>query len=108
MGETGLHPELEARLAALAIDIATLRRKASHAKGLERIEGLAEVDQLEHRYTRLEEQLRNLNSQGRGFQPRMKAQFKELANDLSGTIENLMMRTDSGFRSNQIPKKNKP
>lgn len=101
MAETGLHSELEARLSELAKDIAELRRQASRAKGVEKIEQLAAVEHLEHRYQTLEEQLRSLDTEAPGFGGNLIARFEETVRELTTAIEDWMLRTDSGYRSDR-------
>ena len=95
MEANDLHRGLELRLEALAERIAALRQKMSMAKGVEKIEELGEVDELERRYAVLAEQLRALNREGPGFRQNIKAGIEKLADDLSGTVEEFMDWVDS-------------
>ena len=104
MEKTGLHPGLEMRLNTLAARIATLKEKMSQAKGLERIDALGEIVELERRYKRLEDRLGALNREGPGSRQDMKAELEKVSDDLMGALEDLMMWTDSGYRPELRPK----
>jgi predicted nuclease with TOPRIM domain len=99
----GLHPGLEARLAALAERIAALRRRMSLAKGTEKLAEIGEVEQLERRYHALAENLRALDREGPGFRQNVKAELEKVADDLSATVEDFTMWIDSDFRADRRP-----
>lgn len=95
MEQHGLHRGLELRLEALAARIAALRLKMGAAQGAEKIEDFGEIEELEHRHKRLAEQLSALNREGPGFRQDVKAELEKIADDLSGTVEDFVMRVDS-------------
>jgi len=101
MSKHGLHPGLERRLQALAERIATLRHTMSKAAGAEKIEEHAEINELERRYKFLEGGLEELNRQGEGFRQNMKAEVEKVADDLSATLEDWIMKLDSQQASRQ-------
>jgi len=108
MGERSLHPELEARLMALANRIAHLKRSMKEATGLKKVEDFGEIEELEQRYKVLEDRLSRLNREGPGFRQDMKAAIEMVADDLTGAVEEFMMRLDRGYqpdqRSRRLPK----
>jgi predicted nucleic acid-binding Zn-ribbon protein len=99
MEQSGLHRGLELRLEALAARIRTLRDKMERAEGLQRIEELAEIDQLERRYKLLQSRLDELNREGKGFRHGLRNELEKLSYDLSGAVEDFIIRIDSGFRT---------
>lgn len=99
--EHGLHRGLELRLEGLAERIATLRRKMIQATGAEKIADAAEIDELERRYKTLAERLQALNREGPGFRQDAKAELEKVADDLSGALEDFVMRIDSDYRHGQ-------
>ena len=98
MEQTSLRPRLERRLTVLATRIAELRHKMCAATGLARLEEFGEIDQLEGRYDALETRLRRLDHEGVGRLPALKAEIETMAADLAGTLDDCILRIDSGFR----------
>jgi hypothetical protein len=98
MEQADLRPRLELRLTVLATRIAQLRQKMTHAAGSERIEELGEIDQLQERSKMLEKQLLDLEHQGAGAMPGVKAEIETMADDLAGTVDDFMMRIDAKFQ----------
>lgn len=105
MEERSLHPELEARLTALANRIAHLRETMNKATGIEKIEDFGEIEELDQRYKVLEDRLSRLNREGPGFRQDMKAAIEMVADDLTGAVEDFMMRLNSGPRPQRRPYK---
>jgi predicted nucleic acid-binding Zn-ribbon protein len=103
METSGLHQGLELRLEALAERIAALRRKLGAAQGKEKVEDFGEIAELERRYATLAERLQALNREGPGFRQDAKAELEKVADDLSGTIEDLMSWIDSDHPGNPPP-----
>ena len=99
------HAGLEARLTALAGRIAHLRQVMRSATGLEKIKELGDIEELERRYRTLQDRLHDLNRDGPGFRPAVKAEIEKVADDLSATVEDFVMWIDAGFRPEQGPKK---
>jgi hypothetical protein len=99
MEEPGLHRGLELRLKALAARIRTLKEKMERAEALQRIEDLGEIDQLERRYKLLQGRLDELNREGKGFRHGVKNELEKLSYDLSGAVEDFIIRIDSGYGS---------
>jgi len=95
MQETGLHPELEMRLKALAARISDLEQKLTQAEGTETITDFGELSELRRRYATLEEQLGRLNQQGQGFIQSTKAEIEAMTSDLMSMVEDHIMRCDS-------------
>jgi predicted nucleic acid-binding Zn-ribbon protein len=98
MEEHGLHRSFELRLEALAARIASLRQKMAAAKGPEKLEEHAEIDELERRYKTLAEQLQALNREGSGFRQNVKSELEQAADDLSSAVEDFTSWVDSGYR----------
>lgn len=98
MEEHGLHRGLEARLEALAIRIAAARQSLGADTGSKKIAQLAEIKELEHRYTMLAERLAALNREGAGFRQDVKAELEKVADDLSAIVDDFLMRVDSDYR----------
>lgn len=95
MDQMPLHPGLELRLEALAERIAKLRQKASTAAGVEKIEEFGEIEELERRHKELAERLQALNREGPGFRQNMKAELEKVVDDLTGMVEDFMLRADA-------------
>jgi len=95
MEGTSLHSGLEMRLNALAMRIAKLRLDIGQTKGPAKIVAVGEIEGLEQRYKMLEDQLHKLDSEGPGFRQDVKAEIEKWADDLTGTLENFVMRLDS-------------
>jgi hypothetical protein len=91
----GLHPGLELRLQILAERISRLRSMMRDARGLEKIEMLGEVRELERRYARLERRLQVLNRERPGFRHRIRVALARAADDLAATLGDFMLRLDS-------------
>jgi hypothetical protein len=91
------HPGLELRLEALGARIRTLRENADKAEGIAKIEAHREIAQLEHRHQDLENRLSELKREDPGFRHEMKKKLEKLAFDLSGSVEEFILRTDSRF-----------
>ena len=104
MEKPGLHPGLEIRMTVLATRIAELRHKAGQASH-EPIEDFGEIDELERRYKALEDELCQLNRAGPGVRQDMKAGLETVADDLLGWVEDHMRWIDSGYRTDQRPKR---
>jgi archaellum component FlaC len=104
MEEMGLHSGLEIRLKALAMRIARLKQDIGQAKGLAKIVDGGEIERLEQRYKTLEDQLHKLDREGSGFRQDMKAEIEKRVDDLTGTLENFVMRLDSQNLLDQRPK----
>jgi predicted nucleic acid-binding Zn-ribbon protein len=104
MAEQGFHRILEARLEALGDRIDTLRHKMARSQGREKIEAFGEVDELERRYKTLGTRLQALNSEGAGFRQDAKAEVENLADDLSGAVEEFTLWVDRGCRPDLRPK----
>jgi len=77
----------------------------SQAKGLEKIEEFAEIEDLEGRYKLLADRLQALNGEGPGFRPDMKAELEKVADDLTGTVNDFVSWVDSGYRPDWRPKR---
>lgn len=91
------HQVLELRLRALEARIEELKRKIARAKGSEKIEKFGDVAELESRHGKLADRLRQLEREGPGFRQEVKAELEAMADDLSGTVEDFMMRLDSDY-----------
>ena len=65
------------------------------ARGLEKIEVLGEVDELQRRYSILERRLRMLNREGPGFLRNIRAALARTADDFTGTVGDFVIRLDS-------------
>ena len=104
MGSAGLHPGLETQLAALAARIAALKEKRRTATGSERLEELGEIEELERRQKALADGLRSLDGEGPGFRQDVKAELERMAHDLTASLEDFVMRTDSRFAPERGPK----
>ncbi len=91
------HRGLELRLGALAERIALLRHRMTQAQGVERIEKFGDIAELVRRHANLTERLHALDLEGPGLWPNVRAELEKIANDLSGTIEDFMMRTDAEY-----------
>ncbi|MGO9546815.1 MAG: hypothetical protein ACLPPF_18710 [Rhodomicrobium sp.] len=108
MQQAGLHRGLELRLETLCARIRTLRGKVERTEGVEKIEGYAEIAQLERRYNLLEERLLKLNRERKGFGHGLRNEIEKLSYDLSSAVEDLMMQIDSGFRGRDQRQAHKP
>ena len=89
------HRGLELRLEVLRHRIRTLTEKMSRAEGIQKIENLADIGRLERRYGELEQRLDELNREDPGFRHEIKNEFVKLSSDLSGSLGDFIMRTDS-------------
>ena len=98
MTETSLHLALDKRLTTLEARIVELKEKMSHASPPEKVHEFAELTELERRYKALEERVRALNLEGRGFRQNIKAELILMADDLTGASEALMEWIDTGRR----------
>ena len=105
MEEPGLHAGLEIRMTLLATRVADLRQKMSGVKGVALIEDAGEIAELERRHKMLEDDLRLLDSEGPGVRQGLKAEMAAVADDLLGWVEEHMQWIDSGYRSDQRPKR---
>lgn len=103
METTGLHHGLELRLEALAERIALLRGKLTAAKDQEKVEEFGELAELERRYATLTQRLQALDREGPGFRQDAKAEWERVADDLSGTVEDLISWIDSDQPGNPPP-----
>ena len=97
MKEVGMRAELDARLIDLSREIVELRRKVSRTKGVQKIEGMAMVEQMEHRYEQLAQRLNGANVERPGLGPNLRAEFVKLADLVAGAIEGLISWTDSDY-----------
>ncbi len=92
------HRGLELRLEVLRHRIRTLTEKMSRAEGIQKIENLAGIGWLERRYGELERRLDELNREGPGFRHEIKNEFVKLSSDLSSSLGDFIMRTDSRYQ----------
>jgi hypothetical protein len=99
MKETGMHPGMELRVRALATRIAELKDKMHRATGIEWVEGVGELGELERRHKALDEQLSSLDREGPGFRQDVEAELETVVADLSGSIADFMARLDSRYRA---------
>ncbi len=97
MRRLGLHRGLELRLDALADRIEALRQATANAKGAEKFEDLGELGELKQRYEILTDRLHALNEEGPGFRQSVKAELEAMADDLSGIVEDFIMRLDAKY-----------
>jgi len=98
MSTTGLHPELEQRVADLGARIAALQELTDSARPARRLGLESQLHELQRRHDNLKQRLHQLDAAGRGFSQATKAELLLLADDLMGAIEDLMMMTDADFR----------
>ena len=98
MNQHGLHRDLELRLEALAARIASLRKSMKAARGTERMEDFGEIVELERRHQALAAQLQQLNREGPGFRPDVKAEVERLTDDLTAIVDDFVNRTDAAVR----------
>ncbi|MGO9547529.1 MAG: hypothetical protein ACLPPF_22395 [Rhodomicrobium sp.] len=96
MEQAGLHQGLELRLEVLKDRMRTLAEKMSRAEGVQKIDNLGDLDRLERRYD-------ELNREGPGFRHELKNELEKLSADLSGTLDDFIMWTDSGYRPDKRP-----
>jgi len=75
--------------------IAILRWKARNAKGLPKVEALAEIKELERRYALLARRLQALNSKGPGLWQNVKADIEKVADDFLATLGDFIIKLDS-------------
>jgi predicted nucleic acid-binding Zn-ribbon protein len=99
------HLVLEARLQTLAARIETLKRQLARAKGVERVEELGEIEELESRRKKLTDRLRELDREGPGLRQDLQAELEAMADDLSAAVEDFMIWADSGEASRREPRK---
>ena len=100
MTEKNLHPGLEMRLAALAERIGNLRQGATQESGLDRINDLGEIEQLERRHKLLSDELQALNAEGPGHWQNVKAEIEKRIDDVAGTVEEFIIRLDRATSKN--------
>jgi predicted phage tail protein len=98
-----LHRDLELRLETVTEHIAALRQKMNRATAREKVEEFGEIAELERRYRVLADRLQALNRQGPGFRQDMKAELEKVADDLSGSVEDLMEWLDSDRKGSPPP-----
>ncbi len=103
MEQAGLHQGLELRLEVLKDRMRTLAEKMSRAEGVQKIDNLGDLDRLERRYDELKSRLDALNREGPGFRHELKNELEKLSADLSGTLDDFIMWTDSGYRPDKRP-----
>ena len=96
--EQVLHRDLEFRLAALAARIASLRKSMKAARGAGKMENFGELAEFERRYQALASRLQQLNREGPGFRPDVKAEVERLTDDLTNIVDNFVNRTDAAFQ----------
>ncbi len=97
MEQTGHYRGLEERLDALSVRIRFLRDKVERTEGIDKIEGHAEIGQLELRYKQLEARMLELNRQGTGFRQGLRNEIEKLTYDVSSAVEDFMMLIDAGY-----------
>jgi len=100
MKEKSLHPGLEMRLAALAERIVNLRQGMTQESGLDRIEDLGEIEQLERRHKLLSDELQALNAEGPGHWQNVKAEMEKRIDDVTSTVEEFIIRLDRATSKN--------
>jgi len=98
MEQKSLHQGLEMRLDHLHFRIEALKAKIKIAQGVEKMDEIGRLDQLEHRYEDLGERLRQLSRESPGFRHNMKNEFEKLSYDLSGAFDEFILWVDSGFQ----------
>jgi hypothetical protein len=99
MEEAAFHPGLELRLEALAERIAGLREDVANAAGIEKIEELGAIDELERRHHELALRLHALDRAGPGIAQDMKAELERMIDDLTGTVADFILRADATYQA---------
>jgi hypothetical protein len=95
MPEKGHHPILETRLETLRTRIEGLKGRLFAAKGAERIEEFATVEELENRRAELADRLRRLEREAPEGRQGAGEELEAMADDLTGAIEDLIIRLDA-------------
>jgi hypothetical protein len=96
MNATSCHPALKQRLTDLERRIGELKVKIAAARGVQKIEDVGDIEDLEQRHKELAAQLDNLDREGRGWAQNVKAELDLMADDLTASIERCMTRADDG------------
>lgn len=99
LGQKTLYRGLRLRRDALVERINALREKAARTDGVEKLDILSQITQLERRRQRFEKRLQDLNCEKPGAGSMMKAMIENLVYDLTGAVENFILKADSGYRA---------
>ena len=95
MEQAELHQGLELRLEVLKDRMRTLAEKMNRAEGVQKI------DAWETSTGWSGDKNDELNREGPGFRHDLKNELEKLSSDLSGTLDDFIMWTDSGYRPGQ-------
>ncbi len=101
MEQKRLDHGLKVGLDHLRFRIEALKAKIKIAQGIEKMDEIGRLDQLEHRYKELEDRMRQLSHESPGFRRNMKNEFEKLSFDLSGAFDEFIMWVDSGFQRSE-------
>lgn len=96
MNGTSYHPALKQRLTELKRSIGELKGKIAAARGLQKIEDVGDIEDLEQRHQELAARLDNLDREGRGWAQNVKAELDLMADDLTASIERCITGADNG------------
>ncbi len=96
MNRTSYHPALKQRLTELERRISELKGKIAAARGVQKIEDVGDIGDLEQRHKEIAARLDNLDREGRGWAQNVKAELDLMADDLTASIERCISRADNG------------
>jgi chromosome segregation ATPase len=98
MSNTGQHAILETRLRTLASRIESLKERLGAATGVERIEEVGALKELEGRYAGLADRLRQLERQSPQSRQGAREELEAMADDLTSAMDDLIIGLDARGR----------
>jgi predicted nucleic acid-binding Zn-ribbon protein len=101
MNETNVQQALQRRVDALALRIAAAEAAMRAETTPNRIRNLGALHELQKRQDYLQRQLLQLEDDGHGWRPDVKATLSLLADNIQGGLDDLMFSTDARYQASE-------
>jgi hypothetical protein len=103
MSETNVQQALQLRVDTLALRIAAAEAAMRAETAPDRIQNLGALHELQKRQDYLQRQLLQLEEEGHGWRPDVKANLCLLADNIQGGLDDLMVSTDAHYQASEKP-----